>query len=107
MGQYFSRFRATAGGETIDGETAFEVAPGAITTHEVRSSGFFSRKVEYVPRYTLPITGETRIDLRLFKSGSGMCEVRTGETRVDYHVYGNAREFAQAVEQERDRLAVR
>ena len=101
----FSRFRAVAGGETIDAEIAFEVRSGGIVTHDVTRSGFFRPKVEYTPRYTHPITSATSIELRLFKSGSGMCDVRTGEDRVDYHVYGNAQAFAEAVEREKQRAA--
>jgi hypothetical protein len=98
----FSRFRAIAGGEAIDGETAFEVVQGSIKTHDVKTSGFFSKKVEYTPRYTHPIDSTTQIDLRLAGGGSGMCEVRTGMDRVDYHVYGNAQEFANEVLRRKD-----
>jgi hypothetical protein len=108
MGQKISRFRATGNGETVDHETAFEVTPGSVVTYDIRTSGWwFTQKVEYRTRYSLPITRETQIELRLFKSGSGMCEVRTGEDRVDYHIYGNAQSFAREVERERDRDASR
>lgn len=104
MRKIFSRFRAIAGGVTVDHETAFEITPGFITTHDVITSGFFSKKVEYTPRYSLPINSETKIELRLLNSdsGSGMCDVRTGKDSVDYHVYRNAQEFAKEVERLRD-----
>lgn len=94
MSKKFLRFV----GESMDPRFVFEVAANGITTFAVTRTGFFKPQPRYEPTYTLPITKETIMDLRLFKSGSGMCEVRTGQDRVDYHVYANVKEFAQEIQ---------
>lgn len=99
MRQIFRRFR----GDAIDHETAFEVTPNEVITHDRKASGFSGRKVEYTPRQALPLSTETQINLRLLDSGNGMCEVRTGEDCVDYHIHGEAQAFADEVKKAKDR----
>lgn len=109
MGELFERFRETGNGKIPDSKFVFQLIPNGIATYAVerKRAGFFKTDIHYELTHTLPITKETKIDLRTIgNSGSGMCGVRTGQDIEDYHVYEKVRTFAQLIQEQIDRAAI-
>lgn len=104
MSKKYFRFMASSRGIHKDDDCAFEVAEGQVITYSVEEKGFLRKEFIFHALGSTPITKETTVKVELVGgSGSGVCNIRTGEEYDCCHVYEEAEAFAAEIRREIDR----